>query len=435
MKHFEPKSPDPFIKNNADQTVAKFGHINYLVDKFNEFDANQSIIANPGGGQSAATSLILGLNEVSTAVNGDSAILPCLGYICKCNGGCGPIGPVVIKNVGPGSLTVFPCVGESIDGGPINAPVTVLAGQSLFLSDTDCTNWATYGNTSLVPPGAVSSVTGCLVDNTDPANPIINDINVAPVSPTEALTGDGCNTPLSVCIDNVTIVKEPASGCLMVVPSPPPPPAVASVTGCNVDNTDPLNPVIDPINVAPVSATEAITGDGCTTPLSVCIDNTTITKDANGCLQAVPQAASVGYAEFVEHIAQAPIAPGTAIKYDTAPAPFNTLGIATTTGPGAIGTAFQLPVGVYMVDYENSADAAWSLAIYQGVSNTVLTIDTNTISGASTATTWIHGRAIVQSTVGNDWIMISPVTGTQAIPTAGTAAGEFIARITFLKLA
>lgn len=143
-----------------------------------------------------------------------------------------------------------------------------------------------------------------------------------------------------------------------------------------------------------------------------------------------------GYAEFVQHTAQAPIAPGSAIKYTTdTPFVYDTIGINVLAGPGAVGDAFQLPVGVYIIDYENSADAAWSLAIYQGVSNTVLAIDTETISGASTATTWIHGRAIITSAVGDDWIMISPVVGTQSIPTAGTAAGEFIARLTILKIA
>lgn len=374
MEHFKPHSPDPLIKKEADQALAKFGHLNYLVDKLNEFDANQSIVANPGGGQSLATLLILGLNEVSTATNGDSVILPCLNAICQCNNGCGPIGPVVIKNTGPGSLTVFPCVGESIDNLPINTPVTVLSGQSLFLSDTDCSNWATYGNTSVVPPGAVTSVTGCNVNNADPANPVIDPVLVALVSPTEALTGDGCNTPLSVCIDNITIVKDPGTGCLQVGTIPPTP-------------------------------------------------------------------ASVGYAEYVQHTqgTNVSVAPGTAIEYltDNPLGVFNTLGITTGTGPGAIGTAFLLPIGVYVVDYENSADAAWSLAIYK---NTVAfagpyAIDTNTISGASTATTWIHGRAIVDASLAPTYIIISPVTGTQAIPTAGTAAGEFIARLTILKVA
>jgi hypothetical protein len=87
-----------------------------------------------------------------------------------------------------------------------------------------------------------------------------------------------------------------------------------------------------------------------------------------------------------------------------------------------------------MVDFENSNTGDASLAIYQGSSNILLTIDNNTIAGSSTGTTWIHGRAIVWSRSSMDWIMISPVVGTLAIPPAGSAAGFYIARITFIKL-
>ena len=146
-----------------------------------------------------------------------------------------------------------------------------------------------------------------------------------------------------------------------------------------------------------------------------------------------------GYAEYVQQAQQPDIAPGTAIEYltDSPLGIFNTIGITTATGPGALGTAFNLPNGVYMVDYENSNRDAWSLAIYQGASNTVLSVLNYTISGSSTGTTWIHGRSIIQTQTiagAQNWIMISPVVGTTGIPTAGTTAGEYIARITFLKI-
>ena len=146
-----------------------------------------------------------------------------------------------------------------------------------------------------------------------------------------------------------------------------------------------------------------------------------------------------GYAEYVQ-LTQAPnnsVAPGTAVSYlvDHPLGVYNTIGITTTTGPGAIGTAFMLPVGVYMIDWENSNDASWSLAIYQGVSNTVLSINNDTIAGATTAGSWIHGRSIITSSNLNQFIMISPVVGTHSIgdPTTGSAP-QTIARITFLKL-
>ena len=114
---------------------------------------------------------------------------------------------------------------------------------------------------------------------------------------------------------------------------------------------------------------------------------------------------------------------------------YNTIGITTATGPGGIGTAFMLPVGVYMIDWENSNSGAWSLAIYHGSSNVSLAFDRDTTAGATTAGSWIHGRAIITSTIGAQWIMISPVVGTFSIgdPTTGSSP-DTIARITFLLL-
>lgn len=165
-----------------------------------------------------------------------------------------------------------------------------------------------------------------------------------------------------------------------------------------------------------------------------------------GATGATGTAGNVGqFAEFVQTTqgSNASIAPGQAVSYlvDNPTGIVNTIGIttATATGPGGPqGTAFNLPPGTYVVDFENSSDAAWSLAIYQSHTSTFTLIDVldDTIAGSSTATTWIHGRAYVNinGDIGNTWICISPVTGTQAIPTAGTAAGEFVARITFLRL-
>jgi hypothetical protein len=104
-------------------------------------------------------------------------------------------------------------------------------------------------------------------------------------------------------------------------------------------------------------------------------------------------------------------------------------------GSSSTGTQFLLPIGTYLVDFENSADAAWSLSIAKSlVVNGPFTHDLNTIAGASTATTWIHGRAVVVAAAPT-YIIITPVTDTAAIPTAGTAAGEYIARLTILKIA
>ena len=80
-----------------------------------------------------------------------------------------------------------------------------------------------------------------------------------------------------------------------------------------------------------------------------------------------------------------------------------------------------------------SLSSAGSIGIYTGPTSASLTIDPNTISGSTTATTWLHGRAIeiVSTTL---VIAISPVVGTADVTTAGTA-DSYMIRIIILKLA
>jgi hypothetical protein len=80
-----------------------------------------------------------------------------------------------------------------------------------------------------------------------------------------------------------------------------------------------------------------------------------------------------------------------------------------------------------------SLASAGSVAIYSGPNSSSLTIDNNTISGSSTATTWIHGRAIeyVPTTI---VIAISSVIGTANVTTSGTST-SYIIRLIILKIA
>ena len=326
MNRFFPKSPDPYIKHSPDMELAKFGHLNALVDVLNSQALSQvGLVAHAGGGQALGTLLQQGFNAFSVVASSeDSATLPSLVALCACTP-FGPIAPVVIVNNGASLMAVYPFPGESINGGSVNSPVTIAAGESLSFKNTSCSNWDTYG-------------------------------------------ASGTSAPTGVCTDGTTI-----------------------------------------------------TGTGLT----------------GSCLSVVPGAVTLKYAEYVQLTqgSNASIAPGRAVLYttDNPSGVVNTIGITTNTGPGAQGTEFVLPIGVYMVDWENSNDAAWSLAIYKSTTTQTEAIDTNTIVGSSTATTWIHGRAIVVAAAVT-YLMISPVTGTHAIPTAGTASGDFVARITFLKI-
>jgi hypothetical protein len=140
----------------------------------------------------------------------------------------------------------------------------------------------------------------------------------------------------------------------------------------------------------------------------------------------------VGYAEFI-HITQTPnnsISPGTAFTIEIEV--FNSVPSSIVASPGAGGTVFTLSSGTYIIDYETTLSSAGTLAIYTGPNSGSLSVDTNTISGSTTATTWIHGRAIqVVST--SLVIAISSVVGTADVTTAGTAT-PFMIRLTILKL-
>lgn len=164
---------------------------------------------------------------------------------------------------------------------------------------------------------------------------------------------------------------------------------------------------------------------------------------ANGATGVTGASGLLGAAEFIQTI-QSPnnsvppytlVAP-TAFSFDTQV--FNSIPAdvvaSTIAGPGQ-GTAFTLSAGTYVFDYEMSLGAAGSVGIYTGATATTLALDTNTIAGSSTATTWIHGRAFVN--VSTTLVAaISSVTGTAAVVDAGNASpNSFMIRLTILKIA
>lgn len=370
MKIFKPVSPDPSIgKVIGDNALAKLSHLNEIVVNLNQFSSSTNLTAHAGGGQALGTHLITGLNIVTTTTTGDSVTLPCLAYLCECSGGC---------------------------SGPM-APTTIM--------------------------------------NNGPG-----DLQVYPCLG-EAINGQSVNTPITVLAGtslpilpvNPTLASLPCAGDCLGCPT----------TWVSLPGGD-GQPGVPGINGNYVTVTPEAPGANCTAGgIEVVLVNgvTNLPISTNYVCNGIDGATGPGfggYAEFVQHTqsTNSSIAPGLAIEYltDNPTGVFNTITGLTLAAAPTQGTEFQLPIGVYMIDYENSADAAWSLAIYKGAATSgPYTIDTNTISGSSTATTWIHGRAIVNA-VAPVFMIISPVTGTQAIPTAGTAAGEFIARLTILKI-
>jgi hypothetical protein len=80
-----------------------------------------------------------------------------------------------------------------------------------------------------------------------------------------------------------------------------------------------------------------------------------------------------------------------------------------------------------------SLASAGSVAIYTGANAASLSIDTNTIAGSTTATTWIHGRAIEYVST-SLVVAISSVVGTADVTTAGTSS-SYMVRLIILKIA
>lgn len=146
------------------------------------------------------------------------------------------------------------------------------------------------------------------------------------------------------------------------------------------------------------------------------------------------------YAEFTNTTTQTPnnsVAPTTGsngIGFSFPNAVFNNAGIVQTANTQ--GQYFVLPApGVYQVDYQMSLASAGSLALFVGPGPTSsgVAIDNNTVAGASTATTWIHGSGIVDASV-SPVVVVGSVVGTANVPAAGTAAGIYAAKVTFLAL-
>jgi hypothetical protein len=109
-------------------------------------------------------------------------------------------------------------------------------------------------------------------------------------------------------------------------------------------------------------------------------------------------------------------------------------GILLSTGgpvnPG-LGTMFELTIpGLYWFDFEASLGATGSLALYTGASSAGVVIDNNSIAGASTSFTWVHGRSMVVVNGSPVYVMVSSASGTAVVTSAGSSSTTFMARLT-----
>ncbi len=96
---------------------------------------SSGLTALAGGAQVGATALVSAYNFFSTVASGnDSSILP---ELTADNIGLF----IVVRNNGANTMRVYPAVGETIDGGAADAPITVAAGASANLVAVSASAW------------------------------------------------------------------------------------------------------------------------------------------------------------------------------------------------------------------------------------------------------------------------------------------------------
>lgn len=139
-----------------------------------------------------------------------------------------------------------------------------------------------------------------------------------------------------------------------------------------------------------------------------------------------------GIAQFTQTVTQTPNnsrPPGTAFVMTDVIDNQIPLSIAQSVGAG--GSVYTFQPGTYIIDYEMSIEAASSIGLYIGatVAAAVLNPVPDTYAGSTTGTTWIHGRTAKTFTTPTV-VFVSPIVGTAAVVTAGTAAGFYICRFT-----
>jgi len=129
-----PESPDKWLKRAplSQGALARMAHLNPLIKAINELivavsalnDSTTGITAFASGGQSGATQLNPGFNEVNTAASaGASVRLP----------GATETGIVTVKNNGANRINIFPASGDTINTLSANSSISLVPGASVTL--------------------------------------------------------------------------------------------------------------------------------------------------------------------------------------------------------------------------------------------------------------------------------------------------------------
>lgn len=127
---------DALVPTRYNVTTGTIERYNPTTDAWVATDDSATIAtgltALAGGGQTGATALVQGVNEVTTvATAADSVKLPTAVAGLR----------VIVKNDGAAALAVFPFLADTIDDGSANASVTVQPGVSVSFTAINTINW------------------------------------------------------------------------------------------------------------------------------------------------------------------------------------------------------------------------------------------------------------------------------------------------------
>jgi hypothetical protein len=100
------------------------------------FAINFDAVAHAGGGQTNATQLNVGINDIITvSTAADSVRLP-NDVLSQ---------TVVVVNLGANSVNIFPFLGDKIDNGAIDAAYALAAGSRVMFIGTNILKWSSFG--------------------------------------------------------------------------------------------------------------------------------------------------------------------------------------------------------------------------------------------------------------------------------------------------
>lgn len=121
---------------------------------------------------------------------------------------------------------------------------------------------------------------------------------------------------------------------------------------------------------------------------------------------------------------------GQALSFDTTP-------LVDTTGGAVVlvnNTLFQLQAGLYELHYEAAFSTSTALALSVGTTVGSLVVDANTIAGATSSQSWIHGMCFQNLVAPLTLIQLGPYNGSATVSQSGNANSVYMVRMNIIKL-